>query len=671
MAIAGIVQFGAPQPLERDLARMARALAPYRRGLAAATWTDGRAGLLEMSTEMDAGPPWSPRPAGEGRAAVIADARVDNRDELAGPLGLSPSRARSIEAGDIVRRGFALWGLRLTRHIVGAFAILVWDPRSGTLHCLRDHAGQKPLFFHRGADFVAVATMPSALIALEGLGCRLDELKMAEMLLGCHERTGATPFSGIRRIPAGTRLEADARGDRTTRYWNVAESPRVRLASDEAYAEEARALLLASTDAHLRSDVPTGVSLSGGLDSSAAACVAATLLRSREGRIAAFHRTPPGDFQRLGPRSKLLHERRFVEEIARQHTNVDVHYVGTGAPSPLCGLAERMQYCQRPVLRVANHHWFHSLWREATRRGVGVLLVGGAGDLTLSWGGRGELAEMARRGRLATTIRLSGARARWLGASRARVLHSQVVSPLLAELRFRLSAPFVPGRNVRHAMTWSPINPGLVHELDMARRLSELGWDTSAPRLLQQRALRVRQANAYDDAIGEIHTGLGAMYGFDYRDPFRDKRVLEFSFGIPAEQYLAGGADRSLLRRAMVGIVPGSILERRKKGAQAVDWAERLLEARDELREEIAAISRSSLASRMLDVPRMASILESDHLPRWVEGRVGATDHEASEVYRSFMRDYSSVLLTGVSVGMFLRWVESGCPPPDARGGVR
>jgi asparagine synthase (glutamine-hydrolysing) len=662
VAIAGIVRFKESRDIGVDVARMAEAMAPYGADHRDA-WNDASVGMLSMPRRAAAGAsgPRRTTSLSGGTHVVVADARVDNRAEVAGLLGMTSEEARSTSDVELIRRAYDTWGLELTSHLLGAFAIAIWDPRAETMHCIRDHAGQRPLFYHRGRELFAFASMPTALLGLDDIPCRLDEVKLAEMLLGCHERTDATPFLGVSRLSAGSRLQAKAGAVRVTRYWDVSASPSIALPSDAEYARQARSLLMASTAGHLRSTGPIGVSLSGGLDSSTVACAAAKLLQDEERRITAFHRTPPDGFGRLPPKAKLLHEAEFVEAIAGQYPNVDVAYVKEGAGSPLAGLARRTRYCQRPVLRVANHHWFHSLWSAARRRYIDVLLVGGAGDLTMSWGGRGELAELARRGRWATLAREVPQRAAWLGVASHRVLRTHVVSPLLAELRFRVSAPLSPGRGIDHAVAQSPINRALVGDLNMAQRLRDLGWDTSAPRLLQQRRLRVRQANAYDDAVGEIHAGLEAMYGFEFRDPFRDKRVLEFCFAIPPIQYLAGGADRSLLRRAAAGFVPPSILERRKKGAQAVDWAERLVEAEEEIREEISSISRSPLASHILDVPRMRSIIDSGRVSRWVKERAGATDFESRSAYASLMRDYSGVLLTGIATGMFLRWLEGGC----------
>ncbi|MGD8329107.1 MAG: asparagine synthase-related protein [Acidobacteriota bacterium] len=663
MAIAGILRFGEPRPVARDLEIMGKGLAPYGGGRLE-TWSTASIGMVRTTDPRTTRrPPGNGSPGDSSRYVAFADARIDNRAEVAGLLGLPAGEAGTLTDGDFIQRAFEAWGTALTDRIIGAFAFAVWDAGRNRLLCFRDHTGQRPLFYYRSESLFAFASMPTALLALDEIPCRLDEMKMAETLLGCHLRTDFSPFAGIRRLAGGSRLETGPSSQRVSRYWNVADCPPVRHASDADYAAAARSLLQSSTAGKIRSGELIGASLSGGLDSSSVVCAAAAHLQAQQRHITAFHRTPPPDFARLPPRTKLLHETAFVEAIAEQYHNVAVNYIRQGADSLLQGLDERTRFCQRPVLRVANHHWFHPLWSAAGELGVGGLLVGGAGDLTFSWGGQGELAQLARHGRWLALAHLLPQRSDWLGQPKRRVLRSHVVAPLVRELQFRATAPFARRRSIEHAAARSPLRPGLIDELNLEQWLRELGWETGVPRLPQQRSLRVRQANAYDDAVGEIHTGLRAMYGFEFRDPFRDKRVYEFCFGIPPLQYLAGGADRSLLRRAAAGLVPDTILERHKKGAQAVDWAERLVETRDEIRDQIAAISRSPLASHVLDVPRMSSILESDRLASWIAAHDGATRFEPGGAYGSLMRDYGEVLLKGISAGMFLRWLEEGCPP--------
>ena len=125
--------------------------------------------------------------------------------------------------------------------------------------------------------------------------------------------------------------------------------------------------------------------------------------------------------------------------------------------------------------------------------------------------------------------------------------------------------------------------------------------------------------------LGSLNAAIRARTGIDPRDPSGDKRVFEFCYGIPAEQYVVGRQSRSLVRRAMKSRLPQSTLTRYKRGQQGVDWYITVELALPSFREELALQMQSPLARRIVDLPRLERLLDS-----WpdsgLEGHY-ATDH--------------------------------------------
>ncbi len=129
------------------------------------------------------------------------------------------------------------------------------------------------------------------------------------------------------------------------------------------------------------------------------------------------------------------------------------------------------------------------------------------------------------------------------------------------------------------------------------------------------------------------------------RDPTADLDVISYCFGVPPEQYLAEGTDRSLIRRAMWGLLPEIVLTNRLHGLQAADWHERLEGRRGEFAREIAALSQSPLARRAIDFARLERAVKNWPSAGW------HTPETFIEYNLAFMR--------GVAGGRFLRWFES------------
>ena len=135
-----------------------------------------------------------------------------------------------------------------------------------------------------------------------------------------------------------------------------------------------------------------------------------------------------------------------------------------------------------------------------------------------------------------------------------------------------------------------------------------------------------------------------ALYGIDLRDPTADLDVVSFCLGIPDEQYLAEGIDRSLIRRAMWGLLPEAVLTNRRRGVQAADWFERMHASRSALLDDLNSLRTSQLAAEALDLDRLEGMLSD--MP----------DLEVNANGRGMIYEYQSGLLRGLGFGRFARW---------------
>jgi asparagine synthase (glutamine-hydrolysing) len=155
---------------------------------------------------------------------------------------------------------------------------------------------------------------------------------------------------------------------------------------------------------------------------------------------------------------------------------------------------------------------------------------------------------------------------------------------------------------------------------------------------------RVRSL-AQVDYLGDWQAAEKAVTGVEVRDPTADLDVVCYCFGVPPEQYLAEGADRSLIRRAMWGLVPEMVLTNRLGGLQGADWHEKLEGRRSELARQIAEISESALVRRVIDLVRLEHAVANWPTGGW----------HTPEIFR----EYNLALTRGIAGGRFLRWFEA------------
>ena len=231
--------------------------------------------------------------------AVVADVRLDDRSALCDALSAPHAERAGLDDRDLIARAWARWGRDCPDHLLGDYAFAVWDRRARTLFCARDHMGVRPFYYAETARGFVFASAVEAVLAAPGVDDWLDESTVATWLV--RRNVAAEPrtfFAQVRKLPSGHALEvAAAAPPRLRRHWRPERAPRVRRASDDAYAEELLDLGARAVRDRLRGPDPVGAHLSGGLDSSTVAVLAARELR-RAGR------PPPLAYTWLPPRGR-------------------------------------------------------------------------------------------------------------------------------------------------------------------------------------------------------------------------------------------------------------------------------------------------------------------------------------------------------------------------------
>ncbi len=616
-AIFGVVHWDGRPVDASDLGRMDAALAAH--GLdGGGMWRDGAAGLghrLSMITPEDR---FERQPLACGEhIALAADARIDNRDELALAWSASGADTRDWPDSAFVRRALDLWGEDGIGRLLGAFAFAHWDGREQRLLLARSPLAERPLFYHASPHTFAFASMPKGLFALGVATRAIDEAFLAAVVARRRLDPEATWFRGVRRVLPGHALVVSPRATRTVRFWRPESLRELRLPDDEAYVEAFLDVYARAVRQAGRSVGAIGVMLSGGLDSSSVAAMAAPMLADRGERLAAFTEVPPEGFSGAVVPHRYADEAPFVESLARRYPNIDLTFIRTNGGFFLDDADERYAASEAPVRAPLNMLWWVTLQDTARRQGVRVLLNGMLGNMTVSHNGADVIAYLTRRRRWGRAIREARATAIVAGASTPRILVRHGLLPWLPE--------------------WCHMGLGRLRE--SYRR---------APRWLpavERAALLGRIHHMSEGVIA----GLEARFGIQTRDPTADARVVEFCLSLPADQFCRDAQPRWLIRRAMAGRLPEEILENRKRGLQAADWLSQLQTHQGRMLAELDRIGANDLARRALDLPKMRRLVEA--LPA-----VDASDPRA-------LGNYRGVLDRGLDLGRFILWASEGSSP--------
>jgi asparagine synthase (glutamine-hydrolysing) len=640
--IAGLLRFDGQEASRNELERVANALRAHGPDRSQVT-VSGSVGLVHVLMRMTSEDTSDPQPwRGASGALITADLRLDNRNDLLARLGLTPHDAISWSDARIVLAAWERFGDAVWPMLRGPFAVAIWSPSQRRLTLARDPVGLHVVMWHSSPRFFAFATMPNGLFAFDGVRRELSEEKFADFLVLNHAEHATTIYKDIFRIAPAHVMHVAADGAITQhRYWSPDDIKPVRLASDQDYADGLRECLDTAVRRQMRSAHPVGCLLSGGLDSSSVAVLAARALSEKNQRLAAFTGVPRRGFDVPVPAGHYADETPYVDAIARAAGNIDVTYVANDAEDDLADLERFFVALEGPVRNPTNLAWVLSILRLARKQGRRVLLGGLRGNSTISWSGWSQTTTHAMHGRWLTALRQWRHYYRRMPHSRWRTTRDLLIEPILPDwVGDRLERRRQPDR-VAPWQKHSPILPEFAATTGVDRRAKRSGHDF----LYRMRADERIRALFSVDYDGDWHAAEKACTGVEVRDPTADLDVISYCFGVPPEQYLAEGTDRSLIRRAMWGLVPEAVLTNRLHGLQAPDWHERLAPRRDAIAREIGELSQSPLARRAIDLARLERAVKN-----WPSG-----GWHTPEIFT----EYNLALMRGVSGGRFLRWFES------------
>ena len=617
-AIAGMFRRDGAPVARRHLERMLDAM-PRRGPDGCGIWCDGPIGLAYRKLASTPESLLEQGPLVGERFVLAADARLDNRGEVAARLGIGTDALAAQSDSQLIAQVFDARGQDGLHALVGDFALAVWDVPTRQLILTRDHMGVRPLVYYQTDRLVAFASDVRALLTLEALPRRVDEARVADLLLGSLEArdTTSTFFHGILKLAPAHTLRAGTDRLEVARYWSLDPGPELALGSADEYIEAFREQFSRAVRCRLRSARPPVAMLSGGMDSSA---------------IVAFAREQRGETGRplvdtlsavSWQRPEHCEETRHIRAVQAQG-GVRPHDLASCGLEPLLpSLGVLYDTSDDPFDFTIN--LVHCLYARAQLDGFNVVLDGVDGDLIAS--ASTHIPLLLRRGQWADALRAARGYHGFYGEEYPVTRLWRAARYAVAPDWTRRLAQRVRGRLERRpSFGDSFVAPALAARVSLGDRLREHRRRAPITRPPSTHHAHVRSLERPFLSVAiDRYDRVAASCGIEPRHPFLDRHFAQFCVSLPWHQKFDDGLTKIGLRRATEGLLPEAVRARKNFESLGPQFTGALLR-------HFEPLVRHLFEGRLERLDGFVSMPNATRAYRQYR-HTGTTDHECWEIW--------------------------------------
>lgn len=515
----------------------------------------------------------------ERQLVITADAIIDNRGELFDKLQVDRDHRKAIPDSQLILLAYYKWREEVPKHLNGDFAFIIWDEKEQRLFGARDFSGARTLYFYRNESRFAFSTTIEPLFTLPYIERKLNEEWLAEFLAipTMVEAVDmfSTVYKSIQQVPPSHSITVLDGKVSLSRYSAIEITDELKLKSNKDYEEAFQHVFQNAVKAKLRTHGEVGSHLSGGLDSGSVASFAAKELKKEKKQLHTFSYVPEESFIDWTPNYYVADERRYIKETVNHVGNISDNYLSFEGKSPLSEVDDFLDIMEMPYKFFENSFWLKGINEQAQQKGIRIMLNGARGNHSISWGSMkltyNYYTDLFKKFKW---IRLLGELDSYCNNFNTG---KSVMIPFVAKRAF--PAMFA-GKNQYHYNLPIFINPSFAQKTNVFEKLEEYGLDkNSSPieNLTEYRKNYYRQLYAWNKS-GVAGTKLSLRYSIWDRDPTNDLNVIRFCLALPEEQYAIDGMERSLIRRAMKGLLPDKVrLNQSIRGIQGADAVHRMV----------------------------------------------------------------------------------------------
>jgi asparagine synthase (glutamine-hydrolysing) len=493
----------------------------------------------------------------DGTMQVVANGEIYNFPEVKRELIARGHTFRSRSDVEVLVHAYEEYGESFLTRIRGMFALALWDGRTRTLVAARDRAGEKPLYYTQTPQGLRLASEIKALLSRPEVDRTLDYEALDQFLTYEYVIAPRTIFASIRKLPPAHYLVYRDGEVTIRRYWDAADV-NVREWGDEDAAQALRETLARAVRSQMMADVPLGLFLSGGIDSSAVGI----MLRDAPGGsdVSSFS---------MGFDDGSYNELPYAREVA----NIcgTKHHEGMVTPDVASLFDRLIVHLDEPFADVSLFPTF--MVSQVAREHVKVVLTGDGGDelfggydayqadaLARQW--RGLLPEQAARAADMILSKVPPTASKKGVVNKAQRFISGLANVPASIQQYRWMTFLTPAQKAR---LYTPRFQGALTSSDVYEPVKTALARAPEGDLLNRQLYADLAVYLADDILVKVDR-MSMATSLETRAPFLDVDVMELAFSMPGTLKVRNGRRKFIVRQALQGLLPPSILNRRKEG---------------------------------------------------------------------------------------------------------
>ena len=559
--IAGILEFGEKSHVDSGVLRRMCDVIAHRGPDDDGIFTQGRIGLgMRRLSIVDLATGHQPISNEDGSMWIVFNGEIYNHRTLRDDLIARGHHYRTQSDTETIVHLYEEYGKDCVQHLRGMFAFAIWDAKRKSLFIARDRLGIKPLYYRLTANTFLFGSEIKALLAYPGVHPEFNRSVLPEFLAFGYLSAEETFYNSVLKLMPGHWLELDEQRElRIEQYWDLPLTPAGAQHDESYYVDSYRELLEGAVSSHLMSDVPLGVFLSGGLDSSA---VAALMTKIRREPIETFS---------VGYSESAYSELPYARTVARHLKSVH-HEVFVSRQDFFGALPKLIWHEDEPIVWPSSVSLFFVA--QLARERVKVVLTGEGSDETLAGYSRyaftlknmafdrvyRSLVPRAVRRHLRDSIATSS----WINATARRKLSHTFLGLDGESWSSFYFDNFFSAFNQKDQGELLTTELNHDFEAGSAYRNVLRYWEKSSGELLQR--LLYTDIKTYLVELLMKQDNMSMAASIESRVPFLDHVLVEWATRVPAGIQMRGTAGKRILKKAMEDLLPHSIIYRPKLG---------------------------------------------------------------------------------------------------------